>query len=157
MSTPILAWRKKLNTYVLISDGAHLNVNLLKGLTGEGSGGNFHVFANAIHAPLVISFPVSPVNSLLRLDAEVIHGPGVSVKLPAAYEGTFWLESDKETNVIFRELEDPAEMGRRRNVKVLSRGSDVLFGVVFWGAFDDDKSMGWVGMRAVQSNVQLII
>ena len=102
--------------------------------SASGSGGTFNVTTRTSNGPLLVTFPDSPVNSTLNLDAHSSTSL-VTIALHAAYEGSFDLHTSLAQASIRERVgvEDPTGEGRKRHVDIkrIVRGS--ASGNIYWG------------------------
>ncbi|EUC62542.1 transmembrane protein, putative [Rhizoctonia solani AG-3 Rhs1AP] len=136
----------KASTLELTTSNARIasRISLLTahGQRPQPKGGHFTVKATTSNGRLDISYPTSPVNSLLDFNAESSNG-SADIALHAAYEGTFALStSNSHIELDDEHPSDPSGRGRNRDVhKNGGRSSRQLSGTIFWGdEKDHDKN-----------------
>ncbi|KDN42328.1 hypothetical protein RSAG8_06819, partial [Rhizoctonia solani AG-8 WAC10335] len=109
----------------------------------QPKGGHFTVKATTSNGALDISYPTSPVDSLLDFKGETSNG-SADIALHAAYEGTFALSTYncQLTGLDDEHPSDPSGKWRNRDVhKNGGRSSRQLSGYIFWGGEKDhDKN-----------------
>lgn len=108
----------------------------------QPKGGHFTVKATTSNGRLDISYPTSPVNSLLDFKAESSNG-SADVALHAAYEGTFAVSTSNGHAELDKEnVSDPSGKGRSRIVHRNGGWSQKkIAGSIFWGDENDhDKN-----------------
>ena len=125
--------------------------------TESGSGGNYSILAQTSFSKLTLSFPSSPLNSSLSLNARTSLAP-VDVSLHPTYEGTFTLDTSLilfGANVLVDEgVRDPAGEGRKRNVELRKgSGGGHVEGWVAWGVSEEGR--GNVKLETVLARANL--
>ncbi|KAG6830309.1 hypothetical protein H0H87_008532 [Tephrocybe sp. NHM501043] len=119
------------------ANGAIKSVLVLE--TGKETGGGFKVAATTANAPLTLSFLDAPLDSVLNLTAGTSAAPA-TVNLNESYEGSFSASTSLVRPLVDfdPDEEDPAGHGRKRKVRLFTRGS-VMSGSVRWS--DDEKEL----------------
>ncbi|CAE6512673.1 unnamed protein product [Rhizoctonia solani] len=108
----------------------------------QPKGGHFTVKATTSNGRLDISYPTSPVDSLLDFQGETSNG-SADIALDAAYEGTFALSTSNGRAELDKErTSDPSGKGRSRIVhKDGGWSPKKISGSIFWGdEKDHDKN-----------------
>ncbi|KAF8911655.1 hypothetical protein CPB84DRAFT_1762498 [Gymnopilus junonius] len=125
--------------------------------SASGSGGSFEVTTSTSNAPLVVTFPASPVDSKLNLKGSTSNAQA-AVFLHPAYEGSFDLHTSLARPSVNRnpEVEDPTGQGRKRVLEISNYGRPSTTGNVYWGA-GERKSEGSVVVRTSISPVVLAL
>ncbi|KAG8733758.1 hypothetical protein FRC11_002827 [Ceratobasidium sp. 423] len=126
----------------------------------QPKGGHFTVKATTSNGRLDISYPTSPVNSLLDFKGETSNG-SADIALHAAYEGTFAVSTSNSHVELDNEHPDDPSGKKRGRIVHKDRGwsSKKISGSLFWGdEKDDDRntetgrvivstSNGWARLR----------
>lgn len=113
------------------------NITLIS-TSSESTGGEFIVDAQTSNSPLVVHFPVAPVDSVLQFAGKTSNSPAFA-HLPSTFEGNFHVKSSifsPKVDVI-PDVEDPKGSGRERKVEFSKAGKEIL-GSVRWSGEDDD-------------------
>ncbi|CAE6446051.1 unnamed protein product [Rhizoctonia solani] len=116
-------------------------------------GGHFTVKAATSNGRLDISYPTSPVNSLLDFKGESSNG-SADIALHAAYEGSFALStSNSHVELDDEHPTDPSGKGRNRDVhRIGGRSSRQLSGTIFWGNEKDHDKNAETGRVVVSTS-----
>jgi len=105
----------------------HSDVSLLSSNT---TGGCYDINTETSNGVLEVQFPISPVDSTLRLEARTANAPA-TVVLHSAYEGAFSIHSSIFSPTLEEHpVEDPSGQRRRRIVERSRVGSGYLEGRV---------------------------
>ncbi|CCO29310.1 hypothetical protein RSOLAG1IB_07890 [Rhizoctonia solani AG-1 IB] len=99
----------------------------------QPKGGHFTVQATTSNGRLDISYPTTPVNSLLDFTGETSNS-NVDVALDASFEGTFAVStSNSHIDLEDKRPNDPSGKGRSRTVHKTQGSSKSISGYAFWG------------------------
>ncbi|KAF8678714.1 diphthine synthase [Rhizoctonia solani] len=125
----------------------------------QPKGGHFIVRATTSNGRLNISYPTTPVNSLLDFTGETSNS-SADVALDAAFEGTFAIStSNSHVDLDDGTPSDPSGKGRKRIVHQTQGSSKAVSGYAFWGNEKDhdrnaetghvvvSTSNGWARLR----------
>jgi hypothetical protein len=126
--------------------------------SSTNTGGRFSVSATNARSPIIVYFPVAPVDSTLFLDAKTSLAPA-TVALHQTYEGTFSLATslNRPSLKYSDNVDDPANRGRHRAVKILSQSGGHMDGTVAWHPSDEDKPTGSVHISTSLSPLVLML
>ncbi|OBZ77938.1 54S ribosomal protein L16, mitochondrial [Grifola frondosa] len=135
------------------------SVNLVSS-SENGTGGAFQVGAYTSNAPISITHPSAPVDSVLHLEARTSNSPAI-ITMHKTFEGSFSLTSSPfippsvEAGDV---VEDPAHRGRRRSVDVHTIRRGQVEGRVAWLPSENDpKAMGSAKISTSNAGLRLIL
>ncbi|KAH9952297.1 hypothetical protein BGW80DRAFT_1430740 [Lactifluus volemus] len=146
----------------------HSNTSLSTN-SSSGTGGHFRVYTYTHNAPLDLTFPTSPPDSHLVLDASTKNAPAhVTLRAPAAFfEGRLLLQTTQfqPTLYVTPGVEDPAGLGRERKVRTHAvPGGCALIGNVSWvppgkgvQADGGGGGAGWASVSTRNAPVTLVL
>ncbi|CAE6341901.1 unnamed protein product [Rhizoctonia solani] len=116
----------------------------------QPKGGHFIIHATTSNGRLDISYPTTPVNSLLDFIGQTSNG-NADIALDAAFEGTFTIStSNSHIDLEDKRPSDPSGKGRSRTVHKTQGSSKSISGYAFWGNEKDQDRNAETG-RAVVS------
>ena len=107
--------------------------------------------AETSNGRLDVSFPTSPIDSLLDFDGKTTNGVA-DVSLHAAYEGTFSLMSSGSVAIDNEHATDPTGKGRYRTVSTTQKTRNSIEGQVFWGHEWDHHNSSETGKAVVKTS-----
>jgi hypothetical protein len=120
------------STQLTIKTSNALVHSTIKLLSSNASDGQYDINVTTSNAALDVEFPVSPVDSTLKLTAGTSNGPA-TIALHPAYEGEFSLRSSVFAPILEeRDVEDPSGNGRPRIVERNRGGKRYLDGKVHY-------------------------
>ncbi|EDR07808.1 uncharacterized protein LACBIDRAFT_297984 [Laccaria bicolor S238N-H82] len=139
------------------TSNAEITASISLTTTSNSPGGNYSILTQTSFAKLTLTFPSSPLDSSLSLNARTSLA-SIDVSLHPTYEGTFTLDASLTPFgakvFVDEDVRDPAGEGRKRKVEVRrGNGGGRVEGSVGWG--DGEEGRGNVKLETVLGSANL--
>lgn len=145
------------NSHVAFPSKLASSISLLSTSQGN-SGGTFKVSAKSTNGAVSLTFPHSPLDSIQHVDAQSTNG-NVALQMHTAFEGDFRLQTSNAAPAVEpnTRAQDPAGVGRQRNVGYQQDRKGSVSGSAMWGEAVAGKAMGSVKVKTSNGDVKLVL